>query len=286
MLDKKVGAALVVGGGIAGMQASLDLAESGLKVYLVEKSPAIGGGMAQLDKTFPTNDCAMCTLAPRMVDCGRHINIEKLTYSELLSIEGEPGHFHAQIRKKARSVDPSKCTGCEECARNCLVRYKAYPVQPAEPSLPDGDRLKVENIINRHRDEASPLISVLQDINEEFNYLPEPVLRYTSRDLNIPLASILKVATFYHLFSLKPRGKYVINVCQGTTCFVRGAERIMDEVQKRLEIRPGEVTRDGKFGLQVVRCIGCCALSPCMQIGQQVFARLSPVRLQEILARY
>ena len=78
--DQKVGAVLVVGGGVGGMQASLDLAEGGYKVYLVEKGPSIGGVMAQLDKTFPTNDCAMCTLAPRMVDCGGHLNIEKLTY--------------------------------------------------------------------------------------------------------------------------------------------------------------------------------------------------------------
>ena len=84
--NSKVGAALVVGAGIAGMQASLDLAESGIKVYLVDKNPAIGGAMAQLDKTFPTNDCAMCTLAPRMVDCGRHVNIEKLTYSEVIGV--------------------------------------------------------------------------------------------------------------------------------------------------------------------------------------------------------
>ena len=126
MPDQKVGAVLVVGGGIAGMQASLDLAESGFKVYLVEKDPAIGGVMAQLDKTFPTNDCAMCTLAPRMVDCGRHINIEKLTYAEVIDIEGTPGRFRARIRKKARSVDPSKCTGCGECAQNCPVRYQPY----------------------------------------------------------------------------------------------------------------------------------------------------------------
>ena len=247
MLDKRVGAALVVGGGIAGMQAALDLAESGIKVYLVERNPSIGGAMAQLDKTFPTNDCAMCTLAPRMVDCGRHINIEKLTYSEILGIQGEPGRFHVQIRKKARSVDPSKCTGCEECAQNCLVRYKAYlePVEVAEPELTPEERSKVVDIINHHRSKVAPLIGVLQDINEEFRYLPAPVLRYVSRELDIPLAHILKVSTFYSLFSLKPRGRHVITVCQGTTCFVRGAERIMGELKKALGFSPGEVTGVG-----------------------------------------
>ncbi|MBN1577754.1 MAG: hypothetical protein JW913_14435 [Chitinispirillaceae bacterium] len=94
------------------MQASLDLANAGYKVYLVERGPAIGGVMAQLDKTFPTNDCAMCTLAPRMVECGNHLNIEKLTYSEVEDITGEPGAFTVRVRKKDRSVDESKCTGC------------------------------------------------------------------------------------------------------------------------------------------------------------------------------
>lgn len=190
MLDKKVGAALVVGGGIAGMQESVDLAESGIKVYLVDKNPAIGGAMAQLDKTFPTNDCAMCTLAPRMVDCGRHINIEKLSYSQVVNFGGAPGRFHVQIRKKARSIDPEKCTGCEECAQNCLVRYKVYsPEEVAEPELAPEDRLKVEDIINHHRSKVAPLIGVLQDINEEFPYLRAEVLRYVSRNLDYLVTS-------------------------------------------------------------------------------------------------
>ncbi len=287
MSGKKVGSALVVGGGIAGMQASLDLAESGVKVYLVDKSPAIGGVMAQLDKTFPTNDCAMCTLAPRMVDCGRHVNIEKLTYSEVVDFQGEPGRFQVKIRKKARSVDPTKCTGCEECAQNCLVRNKPYPgVQPVKPELSAEDKQKVDDIINHHRAKRAPLIGVLQDINEQFCYLPAPVLRYVSGELNIPLAHILKVSTFYSLFSLKPRGKHVISVCQGTTCFVRGSDRVMEEVQKNLGIAPGEVTDDGKFSLEVVRCIGCCALSPCMKIDQNVYASVKPAAIRDVFARY
>lgn len=285
--DKKVGAALVVGAGIAGMQASLDLAESGIKVYLVDKNPAIGGTMAQLDKTFPTNDCAMCTLAPRMVDCGRHINIEKLTYSEVIGIEGVPGRFHVQIKKKARSVDPDKCTGCEECTRNCLVRYKVYPpVEVVEPELSPEDQSKLEDIINRHSGKVAPLIGVLQDINEEFYYLPAPVLRHVSRNLNIPLAHILKVSTFYSLFSLKPRGKHLINVCQGTTCFVRGVERILEELKDALGIGLGEVTDDEKFSLETVRCLGCCALAPCIRIDQDVHAKIRPGTVRDILTRY
>jgi heterodisulfide reductase subunit A-like polyferredoxin len=118
---EKVGAVLVVGGGIAGIQASLDLAELGYYVYLVESSPAIGGVMAQLDKTFPTNDCSMCILSPKLVECGRHLNIDTLTYSEVLDIQGEPGRFRATIKRKPRYVDSTRCTGCGECPEACPV---------------------------------------------------------------------------------------------------------------------------------------------------------------------
>jgi heterodisulfide reductase subunit A-like polyferredoxin len=121
----KIGAVMVVGGGIAGIQASLDLAESGYYVYLVEASPAIGGVMAQLDKTFPTNDCSMCILSPKLVEAGRHLNIQTLTYSEVVKVEGEPGNFEITVRKKPRYIDPTKCTGCGECPQACPVHIKS-----------------------------------------------------------------------------------------------------------------------------------------------------------------
>lgn len=124
-MSEKVGAVMVVGGGIAGIQSSLDLAESGYYVYLVEASPAIGGVMAQLDKTFPTNDCSMCILSPKLVEAGRHLNIQTLTYSEVLKVEGGPGNFEVTIRKKPRYVDPLKCTGCGECPQACPVLIKS-----------------------------------------------------------------------------------------------------------------------------------------------------------------
>lgn len=116
------GSVLVVGGGIGGIQASLDLANAGFKVYLVEKSFSIGGTMARLDKTFPTNDCAMCILSPKLVECGRHLNIEILSNAEVESIRGVPGNFTVSVKKKSRFVDVSKCTGCGDCVKVCPIR--------------------------------------------------------------------------------------------------------------------------------------------------------------------
>jgi len=124
--DGKVGAVLVVGGGIGGVQAALDLAESGYYVYLVEKSPSIGGVMAQLDKTFPTNDCSMCILSPKLVEAGRHLNIQLITNAELEEVNGEPGRFKVKIRKKPRYVDPTKCTACGLCAQSDFTALEEH----------------------------------------------------------------------------------------------------------------------------------------------------------------
>lgn len=163
-----IGAALVIGGGISGMQASLDLANTGYKVYLVEQNSAIGGHMARLDKTFPSNDCAMCTISPRLVDTGQHLNVDVLTDSEVSKLDGEAGRFTATVHTKARFVDISKCTACSKCAEVCPVSvpnifdgslanrkaaYKLYPqatpeafaierrgVAPCRDACPTGQR--------------------------------------------------------------------------------------------------------------------------------------------------
>ncbi len=116
--------ALVIGGGIAGMQASLDIADKGFKVILVEREPTIGGHMAQLDKTFPTLDCSSCILTPKMVEVGGHPNIDLMTYSEVTDIQGRVGDFRVTIRKKPRYVDMRKCTGCNLCAEECVQRER------------------------------------------------------------------------------------------------------------------------------------------------------------------
>jgi heterodisulfide reductase subunit A-like polyferredoxin len=118
LMEKSV---LVIGGGIAGIQAALDLADKGVAVHLVEKTPSIGGRMAQLDKTFPTNDCSICILAPKMADCDAHPNINVMTYSEVKEVKGKVGDFTVKILKKARFIDESKCTGCCDCLAPCPV---------------------------------------------------------------------------------------------------------------------------------------------------------------------
>jgi heterodisulfide reductase subunit A len=122
METKLSGSVMVIGGGIAGIQASLDLADSGFRVYLVESSPAIGGTMSQLDKTFPTNDCSLCILSPKLVECGRHLNINVMPSSELKSIDGEPGNFRVEVTRSPRYIDIEKCTGCGLCAQYCPIK--------------------------------------------------------------------------------------------------------------------------------------------------------------------
>ena len=139
---EKVGAVMVVGGGIGGIQASLDLANAGYKVYLIEASTAIGGRMAQLDKTFPTNDCSMCTISPKLIEVDKHLNIEIITNAEVESIAGEAGNFQVRVRKEPRFIDLEKCNACGDCLEVCPVAvpsefeqgligrravFKAYP---------------------------------------------------------------------------------------------------------------------------------------------------------------
>jgi heterodisulfide reductase subunit A len=115
-------AVVVIGAGIAGIQASIDLAQMGFQVYLVERTPSIGGRMAQLDKTFPTNDCAICILAPKMIECAGHENVHLLTYSEVVDVEGQAGDFRVRVRRNPRYVDVERCTGCGECVEKCPRR--------------------------------------------------------------------------------------------------------------------------------------------------------------------
>ncbi|HLA40767.1 MAG TPA: FAD-dependent oxidoreductase [Candidatus Glassbacteria bacterium] len=123
--------AMVVGAGIAGIEAALKMADAGKKVYLVEKEPSIGGHMAMFDKTFPTLDCAACILTPKMVSVGQHHNIELLTWSEVDEVSGYVGNFKVKVRRKARYVDEEKCTGCGSCLERCPVKF--HPLENGHP---------------------------------------------------------------------------------------------------------------------------------------------------------
>ena len=143
------GDVMVVGGGISGIQAALDLAETGFKVFLVDKSPAIGGKMAQLDKTFPTNDCSMCIESPKFIECDRHPNIEILTYTEVERVEGEAGEFKVTLLKKPRYIIEDRCTGCTTCVEYCPVK------------VPDkyNQNLSLNKAIHIYFSQAVPLIT-------------------------------------------------------------------------------------------------------------------------------
>ena len=285
--NKKIGAAMVVGGGIGGMQAALDLAESGIKVYLVETKPCIGGVMSQLDKTFPTNDCAMCTMAPRLVEIGRHKDIEIVTLADIEDIEGQPGNFTVTLKKRPRYIDEEKCTGCALCVNNCPVRNIIYTeLEKEELKLSDEDLQRVRVIINNYKNKKGTLVPVLQGISSQYRYLPAEILRYVADELGYTLSQVYRLATFYNAFSLEPRGKYLISICLGTACYVKGGPSIVEALGRELCIKPGETTEDMNFTLETVRCIGCCGLSPVMKINEDLYGKVTQKKVPGIINEY
>ncbi len=285
----KIGAVMVLGGGVAGIQASLDLADMGYKVYLVENKPSIGGAMAQLDKTFPTNDCSMCLLSPKLVDTARHPNIEIITNAELQKVDGQAGNFTITINKKPRYINKEKCTGCGTCTNNCPVRNIAHFEEVDElgkVQLDEEYRQKLEQSIAAHETERAAVISVLQDINAHYRYLPENILRHVAGALGIPLSLVYSIATFYNSFSLVPRGKYVVRVCMGTACHVKGGHQILQSLERMLKINSGDTTEDMMFSLEDVRCLGCCGLAPVITINGDLYGSVTQAKLPKILKRY
>jgi NADH:ubiquinone oxidoreductase subunit E/NAD-dependent dihydropyrimidine dehydrogenase PreA subunit len=284
---KKRGSVLIVGGGIGGMQAALDLAEGGFKVHMVQRDPSIGGLMSMLDKTFPTGDCAMCMISPKMVEVGRHPNINIMTMSDVQEITGVPGDFKVKVHHQARSVNPLKCTGCGECTRACPVRnIIRIPERPAPPALkPEWSALLNETVETYHG-AATNLISMLQDINTRLRYLPREMLSNLAFKLDMPESHVLAVATFYNAFSLEPVGRHVIEVCSGTACHVKGSKRMIDRLKEELQIEAGCTTKDDRFTLRTVNCIGCCALAPAMRVDGEVYGNMRVRELPKILKEY
>lgn len=145
---------------------------------------------------------------------------------------------------------------------------------------------KIQEIIEKYGNDTNAIVAILQDIQEEFSYLPKDVLVRLSKELDIPLSRILSVATFYRAFSLTPKGKYPINVCLGTACHVRGGARVMEKMERELRIKRGQTTDDLNFSLDEVRCLGCCGLAPVMMVGKEVHGKLSESKVVPILKQY
>jgi len=145
---------------------------------------------------------------------------------------------------------------------------------------------RIDQIIDKHNGEASSLIQVLLEIQSEHRWLPKEALGRVSAKLQVPLARIQHVATFYKAFSLVPKGRHEIQVCMGTACHVRGAPRVLDAVQDLIGIRPGETDLDLKFSLETVNCLGCCALGPVMAIDGETHGKMAPAKIADVLGSY
>jgi len=279
------GAVLVCGGGVAGIQAALDLSAAGFRVYLVEESPTIGGGMARLDKTFPTGDCATCIISPKLVECIRDLNVEVLTAADVVKLEGEPGHFQVEVRQRPRSINAQKCTGCGDCWNACPVRNVPQPPEPFRPGqqLDAEQDAELDQILGRHRGRLGALMPVLQDVHNAYGYLPRPILEHLALRWELPLAQILRVASFYDAFRLEPVGRHLVEVCTGTSCYAQWSRVLLDRLEQEIGVGPGQTDNDGRFTLRTVRCLGLCALAPAMRIDGRSFGRVDLDRLPEIL---
>ncbi|MGE5614562.1 MAG: NADH-quinone oxidoreductase subunit NuoE [Bacillota bacterium] len=150
----------------------------------------------------------------------------------------------------------------------------------------DEKELQLQEIIEKYKNVKGALIPVLHEAQEVYGYLPMSVQKKISESLNIPLSEIYGVVTFYTQFYLKPKGRFRISVCMGTACYVKGASKILDELQQKLGIRVGDCTEDGKFSLEACRCIGACGLAPVIMINDDVYGRLTPADVQKVLDNY
>ena len=148
------------------------------------------------------------------------------------------------------------------------------------------DLKKVDDIIKRHKENISGLIGMLQDVQSQYNYLPKDALTHIAEKLNAPRSQVYSLATFYKAFSLKPRGKNLVALCMGTACHVRGAERVVEEIERVLNIKRGESTPDGHFTFETVNCLGACALGPLMAINGEYYGKMNAKKVKSILKKY
>lgn len=145
---------------------------------------------------------------------------------------------------------------------------------------------QIEEIIARYKDEKTPLMMILSDIQNEYGYIPLDVQELISEKTGIPVAEIYGVVTFYSFFSLKPKGKYVIGVCLGTACYVKGSQQVIDKFSEILNIKPGETSEDGLFTLDALRCIGACGIAPAITINGKVYPKVAVSQVPGIVEEY
>jgi NADH-quinone oxidoreductase subunit E len=145
---------------------------------------------------------------------------------------------------------------------------------------------RIDTIIDKYGCETGVLIQLLLEIQRELNWIPPEAITRINKRLKIPVSEIYRVASFYTALSLKPRGRHLVRVCAGTACYVRGGPRVLDSVERTLNIRAGETTKDGKFTLETVNCLGCCALGPVVEIDGQYHGKLSSATVAKLLSKY
>ena len=155
-----------------------------------------------------------------------------------------------------------------------------------EAKLTADEEGKTQAILDKFKEEKGIMVPILQELNETFRYLPEHVLKYASRQLGVPLGIILRNASFYNAFSLKPRGKYVISVCMGTACYVKGGQKILEAFERGLGVKIEETTEDMKYTLSLVNCIGCCGQSPAVTVNEDIYGYVKQIDVKKILENY
>ena len=144
----------------------------------------------------------------------------------------------------------------------------------------------VKEVCKSFNNDGGEVINVLHKVQGEFGYLPAEIQELVAKELNIPVSRVYGIVSFYSFFTMTPKGEYPISVCLGTACYVRGAEKVLDELKRQLGIGVGEVTPDGKFSLTCLRCVGACGLAPVIEVGEKVYGRVTPDHVKDILAEY
>ncbi|MFP4459066.1 MAG: NAD(P)H-dependent oxidoreductase subunit E [Candidatus Zixiibacteriota bacterium] len=148
------------------------------------------------------------------------------------------------------------------------------------------DLNRIRAIMSEYIMEESSIIPILQDINDKFRYLPGDILEYVSRQMDIPLSTIYRIATFYNAFSLSPRGRYEIKICMGTACYIKGAAQIMESFERELGINEGQTTDDLRFGLEAISCFGCCGSAPVVVVNDDMHGYFKTSQVPKIIQKY